>query len=136
MKEMAFMAATAILFVAVAAVALFVWHSWYLYCGAVLAGYVALMLLTVILKRRANIEFHYLEQFVRDKSEFYGIILDNFGFLCLCNLFIALFAPVSTNLCILLIFANVVIAVIMLIATDIWCERGDWSTWIIKSLFE
>ena len=70
-KEMAFMAATAILFVAVAAVALLVWHSWYLYCGAVLIGYVALTLLTVLLKRSLHIEYYYLEQYIHDKARFY-----------------------------------------------------------------
>ena len=73
-KEMIFMAVTAILFIVAAAVALSIWHSWYLYCGAVLIGYVALTLLTVLLKRSANTGCRHWQQHIHDKSCFYNRI--------------------------------------------------------------
>ena len=136
MKETAFMAATAILFVAVAAVALFVWHSWYLYCGAVLTGYVAIMLLTVILKRSLHIEHYYLEQYIRDKARFYGIIAICFEALGVMNalLLVAVQATIDTRAWLMVV--NLVVANFFLLFAIWCCEGKDWKFWLPKALFE
>ena len=134
-KEMISMAVTTILFVGCTAVALFVWHSWYLYYGVLLAGYIALMLLTVILKRNSNIEFHYSEQFIRDKTSFYSVVTVSFGITFLLNVFLVAWLQSSTEYCLLMIFLDFVITVVTLIITMYWCERSDWRTWLINGLF-
>ena len=136
MKEMAFMAATAILFVAVATVALFVWHSWYLYCGAVLIGYVALTLLTVILKRSLHIEYYYLEQYIRDKARFYEIIAICFEALGVINALLLVVAQTTIDARAWLMVVNLVVANFFLIFAIWCCEGKDWKFWLPKAFFE
>lgn len=136
MKEMAFMAATAILFVAVATAALFVWHSWYLYCGAVFTGYVALTLLTVLLKRSANIKCHYLQQYIRDKGVFYSHIAICYEAVGLMNAFLSVAVQASVDMRALLVVANLVVANFFLIFVAWCCEGKDWKFWLLKALFE
>ncbi len=136
MKEMAFMAATAILFVAVATAALFVWHSWYLYCGAVLTGYVAITLLTVILKSSFNIEYYYFEQYIRDKARFYGIIAICFEALGMMNALLLFAVQASVGTRAGLMVAHLVVANFFLIFAIWCCEGKDWKFWLPKALFE
>ena len=133
-KEMTFTAATAILFVAVAAVALFVWHSWYLYCGAVLTGYAALTLLTVILNRSLNVDYHYFGQYINDKSRFYGVIAGCYAVVCLLNVVLLLAAQGSMDTRLLLTLLNMVTAWSFLIFTIYCCEGKDWCLWFIKAM--
>ena len=133
MKEkMTSLSATAILFAAVAAVALFVWHSWYLYCGAVLTGYVALSLLTAILKHKVLTEPSSPELSMREKTRFYDIALDNFALVCLLNMFFILFAFRSAGWGFLMLFYNVATALGMFIGTLYWYERGKWRMLFVK----
>ena len=138
-KEMVFMAATAILFIVAAAVALSIWHSWYLYCGAVLTGFVALMLLTVILKRQINIKLRQ-NRTIKDgwqyKSRFYSIVLGFYEMNLLTNLFLVACTKDLLNIRVLIIFADFAMAIITLILAMYWCERKDWRIWLIKALFD
>ena len=136
MKEMAFMAATAILFVAVATAALFVWHSWYLYCGAVLTGYVALTLLTVLLKRSLHIEYHYFEQYIHDKSCFYNRIAICFEALGVMNALLLFAVQASVDTRAGLMVTHLVIANFFLMFAVWCCEGKDWKFWLPKALFE
>ncbi len=133
-KEMTFMVATAILFVAVAAVALFVWHSWYLYCGAVLTGYAALTLLTIILNRSLNIEYQYFGQYINDKGRFYGVVAGCYAAVCLINVILSIATQGSTDTRVLLAIMNLVIAWIFLIFAVYCCEGKDWYLWFIKAM--
>ena len=136
MKEMAVMAATAILFVAVAAVSLYVWHSWYLYCGAVLAGYVALTLLTVLLKRSANTGCRHWQQHIHDKSCFYNRIAICYEAVGMMNALLSIAMQYSVNMRALFIVANLVVANFFLIFAVWCCEGKDWKFWLPKALFE
>lgn len=135
-KKMIFMAITAILFVAVAAVSLYVWHSWYLYCGAVLAGYVALTLLTVLLKRSANIGCHHLHQHIRNNGVFYNHIAICYEAVGVINalLLVAVQASIETRAW--LMVANLVVANFFLMFSVWCCEGKDWKFWLPKALFE
>ena len=136
MKEMAFMAATAILFVAVAAVALFVWHSWYLYCGAVLIGYVALTLLIVLLKRSANTGCRHWQQHIYDKSCFYNRIAICFEALGVMNALLLVVAQTTIDARAWLMAANLIVANFFLLFAVWCCEGKDWKFWLPKALFE
>ena len=135
-KEMAFMATTAILFIAVVAVALFVWHSWYIYCGAVLTGYMALTLLTVLLKHSLHIEHYYLEQYIRDKTRFYGIIAICFEAVGMMNALLLFAVQASIDTRAWLMVTNLVVANFFLIFAIWCCEGKDWKFWLPKALFE
>lgn len=129
------MAATATLFVGISVAALLVWHSWYLYGGAVLTGYVVLTILAVILKRRTNIRFHHLEQFIDDKTVFYSIVSTCYGITLLLNIFLVAGISDSADIRVLMICFDFVIAFAALIVVIYWCERGDWRIWLYKALF-
>ena len=129
-----FMIPTAILFIVAAEMAVFVWHSWYLYYGAILAGYVALMLLTVILNNNASIEFRYINQFVNAKSYFYWRVMACYIIIFLASTSTSFAADYSTNLVLLLVINFIVLAVALVI-TMYWCEKNEWRFWLNKAFF-
>ena len=129
------MPATAILFAVAAALTLFVWHSWYLYCGAVLIGYVALVLLAVILRRSFHFENLYPGQFVSDKGRFYGIITNFYGLFCLINIFVLVIFQDSADTRALFMVLNFVTLLIFIMVSLYSCEGSDWKFWYPKALF-
>lgn len=129
------MAATAILFAIAAASALFIWHSWYLYCGAVLTGYVALILQTVILRRSFHFEKLCPGQFVSEQGRFYNVVANRFGLLCLINFFVLFFLQDSIDTRVLFMVLNLVTLMIFQMITLYFCEGNDWKFWYPKALF-
>lgn len=134
-KEIALMAATATLFVGASVAALLVWHSWYLYGGAVLTGYVVLSILAVILKRKTNIEFHHFEQFIHDKTVFYSSVSICYGITLLFNIFLVAGMQDSIGIRVLMICLDFITASAAFITVMYWCERRDWRIWLNKVLF-
>lgn len=129
------MAATAILFAIAATFALFVWHSWYLYCGAVLTGYVALVLQTVIMRRSFHFERFYPGQFISEQGRFYNIAYNRYGLLCLLNFFALFFLQGSADTRVLFMVLNIVTLIIFQMITLYFCEGNDWKYWYPKALF-
>lgn len=135
-KEKTLMVVTAILLILVAAVALLVCNSWYLYCGVVLIGYVALMQLTVRLKQSVHIEYLNLEQYIRDKNRFYGIVAICYGAVSLINIILLIAVQGSIDIRVLFMFLNFMVALITLIIALCRCESKDIQFWLPKILSE
>ena len=136
-KKFIFMLSTVLLFIIVDAMALFVWNSWYLYCGAVLTGHVALTLLTVILNRTFNIETLSSSELINNKSCFYILVANSYGKMGMINiiLLIIMFMIVPTAACISFMILNIVFSVAALLIALYWCERKEWRFWLSKALF-
>lgn len=135
--EKTYFNSVAILFIIVAIVAWVVWHSWFLYHAAIIAGYVALTLLTVILKSKMIfIAEKCPEQYTKRLAKLYSIALDNYAIICLSTLFAALFIAKHAGWGMLMIFANVGIAVIAFMFAMRWCEHKDWWRWFHKIVLE
>ena len=134
-KRKKLMAASSLLVVVVAALALFVWHSLSLYCGAVLAGYVVLTLQTVLLKHSTHIKYYYIEQFIRDKGNFYSFIAICYGAVGVENMLLSLFMQGSVETRVQFIAFNIIVAHIFLIFALWICEGKDWKFWLAKALF-
>lgn len=129
------MTSTAVFFAVVASLALFVWHSWYLYYGAVLIGYVALTLLTVILEHGFHFKRFYPDQFIRDKGRFYNVISNRYVLFCLINYLILAFFRDSTDLCVLFVVLHLMTLLGFIVIALYCCEGGDWRFWYLKALF-
>ncbi len=133
---MVFMGATVCLFTEAVAVSLFVWHSLYLYCGAILIGYVALMLLTVISKRKiiSEIDSHQAEDELQYKSNYYRVVTAWFSVTIVLNLILLVSSCDLINVIGTIMFANIIIMVIAFVITMYWCERSDWRIWLKTAL--
>ena len=127
---------TAILFIIAAGMVYYLWRSWCLYYAALIVAYVALMLLTAIIKGRLITESDPSEQFSKAKIKLYDTALDNYTLVCVFSMFFSLIVADTSLWGILMIFANVGIAVIAFMFAVRWCEHKDWWRWFHKIVLE